>query len=76
MCDGPCTHLFERSDLRIPDRLPKANTTRPDGVPEPVAAVKPNLRGKRAVHGPDEDRAIHGPADTTSAGPLVEDRHR
>lgn len=62
--------------MRFPDLLPEANTTRPEGVAAPEQAAKPNRRGKRAVHGPDEDRSIHGPTDTTSAGPLVEDRTR
>lgn len=66
MCDGPCTHEFERSDMRIPDRLPEANTTRPEGVDAPVKVPTPNRKGRRAVHGPDEDRAHH----------LAEDRSR
>jgi hypothetical protein len=64
VCDGPCTHEFERSDLRIPDRLPKANTTRPDGVDEPAREPKPNRRGKRS-HRPAEDR-MHRPSEDRS----------
>lgn len=53
VCDGPCTHEFERSDMRIPDKL----------TPEPPKPPKPNPRGKRAIHGPEQDRMVRPSED-------------
>lgn len=53
ICEGPCTHEFERSEFVIPDRLPKGEGSNP----APVKVAKANLRGRRAHHGPEENRA-------------------
>jgi hypothetical protein len=68
VCDGPCTHEFERSPWRLPDRLP---TIRDDGTidatPPAPPEPKPNKRGRRpeqhAPKGPEEDRMIRPEED-------------
>lgn len=52
LCDGPCTHDFPRSEYRMPDRLPESD----HNEAKPAPPVKENRRGKRAHHGPAEDR--------------------
>ncbi len=62
LCDGPCTHEFERSEWVFPDHLPQGDPANRTADPEPVKETKPNRRGRRPeVHtpkGPEEDRMV------------------
>lgn len=61
VCDGPCTHEFERGEYVFPDRLRKTPPEHGSRDPEPEKPKVKRRRGKRAKHGPDEDRMRRGP---------------
>lgn len=65
VCDGPCTHDFERGPFVFPDRLPKATDGAADPVPE--KAKKQNRRGRRpeqhTKNRPTEDRMVRPDED-------------
>lgn len=58
VCDGPCVHELERSDVVFPDRLPRAS-----GDPVEKPRVVKRKRGKRKKRGPEEDRMVRGPQE-------------
>lgn len=64
LCDGPCRHELPRSDRRFPDRLAETPPERRgSNDPEPVKMPRLNRRGRRAIHGPAEDRMVRGPGE-------------